>query len=489
MDCRVKPTSVRHGSCLKRRTALILLASSWLRIIWTRRGINAVRHQNIVFHGLLKHIPWSTLDRLVDQYEADWDGRVVKTKAHLIAMLFAQFCGARSLREIETSLKSHTDKLYHLGGCTISRSALSTANASRPVEVFAGLLSALMAQLQAGYRRKIGDCVRLIDSTGVPLSNLSGHWATFSAGVCGAKAHIIYDPDANQPLYLMVTPTNVNDITAAKKMPIEAGATYVFDLGYYDYGWWAALDQAGCRIVTRFKANTPFAVVEDRPGAPASSILSDRTGYLPKRLAASRTNPMSGLVREVRVVIDTGKVLRILTNDLTASAQKVADLYKRRWAIELFFRWVKQTLKIGHFLGTSENAVRIQIAVALIAFLLLRLAHDANKIIQSPLAFLNPAWHGGLPMDPTRVLGALMIAGVICMSSMAQAADPLPRAKPEEVGMSSERLALIGKAVNAEIARGQLPGAVLAIARRGKLAYFKTFGYRDKAGGAPRKTD
>jgi len=372
---------------LKKRTALILLVSIWFRIIWTRKGINTVRHQNIVFHGLLKQIPWSILDRLVDQHNADWDGRVVTTKAHLIAMLYAQFCGARSLREIETSLKSHAGKLYHLGGCTISRSALSTANASRPVEVFAGLLSALMTQLQAGYRRKIGDCVRLIDSTSVQLSGLSGHWATFSTGVCGAKAHIIYDPDADQPLYLMVTPSNVNDITAAKEMPIEAGASYVFDLGYYDYGWWSELDAAGCRIVTRLKANTPFAVVEDRPVAPGSSILSDRTGYLPKRLAASRQNPMAGLVREIRIIIETGKRLRIFTNDLKASAQDIADLYKRRWAIELFFRWVKQTLKIGHFLGTSENAVRIQITVALIAFLLLRLAHDANRIVTSPLAF------------------------------------------------------------------------------------------------------
>jgi IS4 transposase len=372
---------------LKKRTALILLVSSWLRIIWTQKRINTVRHQNIVFHGLLKHIPWSMLDRLVDQHKGDWDSRVIKTKAHLIALLYAQFSGARSLRAIETNLKSHAGKFYHLGGCTISRSALSTANASRPVEVFAGLLSALMAQLQAGYRRKIGDCVRLIDSTSVQLSGLSGNWATFSAGVCGAKAHIVYDPDANQPLYLMVTPSNVNDITVAKEMPIEAGATYVFDLGYYDYGWWAELDQAGCRIVTRLKSNTPFAVAEDRPVLPRSSVLSDRTGYLPKRLAASRQNPMAGLVREVRVMIETGKVLRIFTNDLKLTAQEIADLYKRRWAIELFFRWVKQTLKIGHFLGTSENAVRIQITVALIAFLLLRLAHDANRIVTSPLAF------------------------------------------------------------------------------------------------------
>ncbi len=121
VDARHKATGVWHGLCLKKRTALILLVSSWLRIIWTREGINTVRHQNIVFHGLLKHIPWSIHDRLVDQHDADWDSRVVKTKAHLIAMLYAQFCGARSLREIETNLKSHAGKLYHLGGCTISR--------------------------------------------------------------------------------------------------------------------------------------------------------------------------------------------------------------------------------------------------------------------------------------------------------------------------------------------------------------------------------
>jgi len=398
-----------------KRTALILFGSSWLRIIWTEERVNAVPHQNIVFHGLLKHVPWGTVQRLVEKHDADWDSRLVPTKAHLIAMLYAQFCGARSLRQIETNLRSHASKFYHLGGQPISRSALSSANADRPAAVFCDLLSVLMNSLQTGYRRKIGDCVRLIDSTSVQLSNLSGDWATFSAGVCGAKAHIIYDPDADQPLYLMVTPSNVNDITAAKKMPIEAGATYVFDLGYYDYGWWAALHQAGCRIVTRFKTNTPFVVVEDRPLPPGSSILSDRTGYLPKRLAASRRNPMAGLVREIKVRIETGTVLRIFTNDLAASAQEIADLYKRRWAIELFFRWVKQTLKISHFVGTSENAVRIQIAVALIAFLLLRLAHDANRNVASPLAFAR-----------------LIQANLMHRRPIADLLKPPPPPKPEQ---------------------------------------------------------
>jgi hypothetical protein len=357
-----------------------------LRIIWTRKRIDAVPQQTIVFHGLLKQIPWAVFDRLVDEHDGDWDARMVKSKAHLIAMLYAQLCGARSLREIEANLKSHGGKLRHLGGATMSRSTLSTANAQRPAAVFAGLLAALIASLQAGHRRKIRDCVRLIDATCVRLSSLSD-WATFSTGVWGAKAHIVYDPDADQPLYLMVTPSNVNDITAAKQMPIEAGATYVFDLGYYDYGWWAELDRAGCRIVTRLKFNTPFELAQERAVPPGSTVLSDRFGYLPKRLAASRCNPMPGLVREIRVINETGKVLRIFTNDLDANAQEIADLYKRRWAIELFFRWVKQTLKISHFFGASENAVRIQITIALIAFVLLRLAHDANKIVASPLGF------------------------------------------------------------------------------------------------------
>ena len=143
----------------------------------------------------------------------------------------------------------------------------------------------------------------------------------------------------------------------------------------------------GCRIITRFKSNTPLDVVEELDIAAGGDILSDRIGFLPVRQARSRRNPMQDAVREVRIATETGKVLRILSNDLDASAQEIADLYRRRWAIELFFRWVKQTLKITRFIGNSENAVRIQIAIALITFLLLRLAQAAQKAITSPIVF------------------------------------------------------------------------------------------------------
>ena len=345
-------------------------------------------HQNTVFRDVLKLLPWSRFERLVEEYDADARVRRLTSKDQLVALLYGQFSGASSLREIVTSLSSHAAQLYHLGGADpVRRSTLSDANAQRPAEVFSGLLEILMKQAHRGLRHKLAETVYLIDSTSVRLNERSADWARFSAGVCGTKMHVIYDADADQPIYASVSAANVNDITAAKQMPIEPGATYVFDLGYYDYGWWAELDEACCRIVTRFKSNTPLRVIQELKVRKGANILSDRIGYLPARLAKSRQNPMPSAVREVMITIETGKVLRILTNDLDADAEHIADLYRRRWAIELFFRWVKQTLKITRFIGTSENAVRIQIAVALIAFLLLRLAQRTQKAIKSPLVF------------------------------------------------------------------------------------------------------
>jgi len=346
-----------------------------------------MQHQNSVFHSVLKQVPWMEFDRLVELHGADYRARQLTTKSQFVALLYAQLSGATSLREIEAALESHAARLYHLGAAPVRRSTLSDANAGRPVQVFSALLARMMSQVHRGLRRKLAETTYLIDSTAVRLNMLSAGWARFSASACGAKLHVIYDADADQPIYATVSAAKVNDITVAQQMPIEAGATYVFDLGYYDYAWWAKLDAAQCRIVTRFKRNTPLEVIEELPVPQSGSILFDRIGFLPERQAKSRRNPMPSAVREVQVVTESGKVLRIFSNDLDASAQEIAELYKRRWAIELFFRWVKQILKITRFFGTSENAVRIQIAVALIAFLLLRLAQAAQKTIQSPLAF------------------------------------------------------------------------------------------------------
>jgi IS4 transposase len=358
-----------------------------LATFWTREGDNAVPHQNSVMYDLVKLVPWGRFEELVSAHGADADVRKLSTKRQLLALLYAQLSGASSLREIETGMASHEARLYHLGGSAVKRSTLSEANRGRPVAVFSGLLAALLKQAHRGLRQAMQESIYLIDATAVRLNGLSADWAQFSTGVCGAKLHVVYDPTADCPIYVNVTTRSVHDMTAARAMPVEPGATYVFDLGYYDYAWWAELDAKQCRIVTRFKSHTPLTVTETHAVPAAGAILSDRIGYLPKRQAKNRKNPFAKPVREVSVVIETGKTLRILTNDLQAPVEEIAALYKRRWAIELFFRWVKQTLKIRTFLGTNENAVRIQIAVALIAFLLLRLAHAATAAKFSLLTF------------------------------------------------------------------------------------------------------
>ena len=338
-----------------------------------------MRHRNSVFHDLLKLVPWAAFDGLVGEHGSDEGTRSFTSRQHLTALLFAQLSGAWSLREIEAAMTSHQGRLYHCGAVAPKRSTFADANRNRDFRVFSGLFEAMLAGESRGLRRKMADAVRLIDSTGLRLAGIGAEWARFSTDVFGAKAHVVYDPDHGRPVYHALTAANVNDITAAKAMPIEAGATYVFDLGYYDFGFWAKLDALGCRLVTRFKTNTPLNEAKDMPLAEGSDVLSDRIGFLPARQCNNRKNPMQDGVREIVVETETGKRLRILTNELDAAAQEIADLYKRRWRIELFFRLMKQTLRITKFVGRSENAVRIQIAVALIAFLLLRQLQDVAK--------------------------------------------------------------------------------------------------------------
>jgi hypothetical protein len=353
-----------------------------------------VRHQNSVFHCVLKLIPWAAFDALVVRHRADERVRRLPTKTQLIALLYAQLSGGLGLRETVAGLQSHAVRLYHLGARPVCRSTLSDANALRPAALFADLFAELVKSAHRGLRRAISEATFLIDATSLPLNARSADWARFSAKACGAKLHVIYDPQAERPIYAAISTARVNDITAAHAMPIQPGATYVFDLGYYDYAWWAELDGAQCRIVTRIKRNTPIEVIEHLPLPAGSAILSDRIGLLPARQTKSRRNPMQDAVRELRVLTETGKELRILTNDLDAPAQEIADLYKQRWykqrwQIELFFRWIKHILKITRFLGTSENAVHIQVAVALIAYLLLRMAHATQHAIDSATVFVR----------------------------------------------------------------------------------------------------
>ncbi len=346
-----------------------------------------MRHQNSVFHNMTKHIPWAVFERLVDRHGSNYRVRRLDSKSQFLAMLFGQLSGAVSLREIEAGLMSHTSQLYHLGAKRAARSTLADANAKRPYALFEDLFAEMVATASRQTRRKLADVTHILDATWVKLSSLYSDWTVLRKRKWAAKLHVVYDPNGDIPLKLEVTPQNVNDITPAKGFTPEPGVTYVFDLAYYDYRWWADLDALGCRIVSRLKSNTQLDVITEQPVPKDTNILSDRIGHLPQRQARSRRNPFSDPVREIAVRITTGKVIRVVTNDLDAPAHEIADLYKQRWQIELFFKWIKQNLEIRHFLGTSENAVRTQVFVALIAYILLRMAQATQTQVKQPLAF------------------------------------------------------------------------------------------------------
>lgn len=347
-----------------------------------------MRHHNSLFHQLLQFVPWRTFDQLVEHHGADRGVRRLTTKSQLVALLYGQLSGAQSLREIELGMASQAQRLYHLGASKPARSTLADANMTRPAQLFAELFAIMTTRASAGLRRYVREAVHLIDATSIRLTDVSRAWADYEAHGALVKLHVDFDADRSLPANIAITPARINDVSLAHSMPIEPGATYVFDLGYYDFSWWARLDDAGCRIITRLKTHTRPRVIETRAVTAGGPVRSDRIVALDHRIKSHRKNPLTGVVlREVVIAIEGNRTLRLLTNDVHAPAEEIAALYKARWQVELFFRWVKQHLKITRFLGTSENAVRIQIAVALIAFVLLRLAAETTRCAASLLTF------------------------------------------------------------------------------------------------------
>jgi IS4 transposase len=339
-----------------------------------------MRHQNTICHALLKAIPRHRFERLVEAHRGTYRDRDLSFWSQFVALVHAQLSGAQTLRHLIAALESHGNLLYHLGMGDVRRSTLSDANRDRPAALFKAVFDFLLPKLRGGLASEACEALRLIDATVLPLNGTLCRWAHVGTKSTGAKLHLVYDPKAACPTYFAITPARVNDITAAQTMPIEPGATYVFDKGYCDFGWWAALDAAGCRFVTRLKKSSPAHLVDERPVCEPA-IISDRLITLNARQARNRCNPLQGTLREIIVLTEDRRTLRLVTNDLTAPASDIAALYKARWQIELFFKWVKQNLRIKKFLGTSENAVKIQIIVALIAFLLVRLAHQPYAAI------------------------------------------------------------------------------------------------------------
>jgi len=328
-----------------------------------------------IFSQILQFIPRLTFERKVQEHRAERHARGFSSWSQLIAMLFCQLGHAQSLREITGGLAACEGKLRHLGVREPpKRSTLAYANEHRPWELYRSVFYELLEHCQgeaAGKKRKFRFKHKLlsIDSTTIALSLTMFDWAQYKRSKGAVKLHLVLDHDGYLPSYAVISDGKEADITAAKQMSFAPGTMLVFDRGYPDYDWWLSLTRQQVFFVTRLKDNAEYGVVEQRPVPEGSNILRDEVILLTKQ---QEVGP-EALLRRIEVwVEERQETMVFVTNHLKLAAATIAAIYKERWQIELFFKALKQSLKVKTFVGTSENAVQTQLWTALIAMLLLK---------------------------------------------------------------------------------------------------------------------
>lgn len=338
------------------------------------------------FHHIMKALPRGAFDRVVQTHQADKHSKGFGCWDQLVAMVYAQLSGACSLRVLETGFNSQRAQHYHLGTSPIRRSTLSDANGKRKAEVFADVAKLLMSQAQRSLRRESEELLYLLDSTSISLKGPGfDAWtsANSTRNTQGIKLHVLYAGNEEIPVQHSFTAPNVNDIDEGKKLMIEPDAVYVFDKGYCDYNWWHKINEQKARFVTRFKRNASLEIecIRTIPAEDADIVLKDEiVRFANKYPRGGRKNHYKNSLRRITVARpEHDQPLVLATNDLVSPASSIARHYKDRWGIELFFKWIKQHLKIKSFLGRNENSVRIQILTALIAYLLLAIYRKAQN--------------------------------------------------------------------------------------------------------------
>ena len=298
-------------------------------------------------------------------------------------MVYGHLAGAGSLRELEKGFNQHGSHHYHLHTKPVRRTTLADANSKRNPQIFADVLRQLVQIAGRTIRSERDDILYLLDSTSIPLRGRGSQWTAQTATrTPGLKMHVLYSSGQQLPVIHTITAANVNDVDEGRKLPIVPGATYVFDKGYCDYGWWSRIEAAGARFVTRAKRNTALKLISSKELAAqdAQMILADDVVRFTHRSnRAGHRNRYESELRRIEVARPGEDSLVLLTNDLQGPATQIAALYKQRWGIELFFKWIKQHLSIKSFLGESENAVRIQLLTALISYVLVALLNAKGQ--------------------------------------------------------------------------------------------------------------
>ena len=382
-----------------------------------------------MFSQILKLVPRVDFERLVQKTGAERGAKGLSSWSQFVAMLFCQLGRAHSLREIEGGLKSCEGKLSHLGIEATARSSLSYANGHRPWQLFENVFYELLERVRGSVAlpRKFRFKNKLVslDSTVIDLCLSMYDWAKFRRTKGAVKLHLVLDHDGYLPCFGVITDGGVHHVKVAQQLSFAPGTVVVDDRGYNDYGLFGRWTAQGVFFVTRLKDNAQYEVVEAHAPPQNRGILCDQTIRL-TGLGAQEKCPH--LLRRVEAVReDTGETLVFLTNHHKLGASTIAAIYKDRWSIELFFKALKQNLKIKTFVGTSPNAVKTQIWCALISMLLLRYLQLRSRFgwsLSNLVALLRmnlfthrdlEAWLNepfGVPPDPasTAQQGTLVLA-------------------------------------------------------------------------------
>ena len=337
----------------------------------------------LVFAQLMEFAPWHTFRRLVAKYRGDFNVRSFSCMDQFLCLAFAQLTYRESLRDIEACLRAQDAKLYPLGiRGNVSRSALADANEGRDWRIhfeFAQSLIGIARQLYASEPLAVdlNDTVYALDSTTIDLCLSLFPWAPFRETKAAIKLHTLLDLRGAIPAFIHISDGRYHDVNALDLLVPEPGAYYVMDRGYLDYARLHALHQAGSFFVTRARSNFKFKRLNSQPVDRKSGLICDQTvrlvwfyskkGY-PDRL------------RRIGLRDDEGRYLVLLTNQMELPARTICDLYRQRWQVELFFKWIKQHLRIKRFFGNSENAVKTQIWTAVATYVLVAIVRKRLNV-------------------------------------------------------------------------------------------------------------
>ena len=341
-----------------------------------------------LFAQLMDFLPWSTFDRIVARYEGNRGVRKLSCAAQYQIMAFAQLTYRESLRDIEACLSAQTAKLYHMGlREPVRRSTLADANELRDWRIYAEFAQRLIAQARRLYASEslgvdLTNTVYALDSTTIDLCLSVFPWAHFRSTKSAVKMHTLLDLRGNIPSFIHISNGKLHDVHALDMLLPEPGAIYVMDRGYIDFARLHTLQQAGAFFVTRAKSNLSSHRVYSAPTDRTTGVIADQTIALdgPR---TSQDYPEH--LRRIRFRdAETGKTLNFLTNQMALPALTICDLYKSRWQVELFFKWIKQHLRIKRFYGTSENAVKTQIWIAVSVYVLVAIVRKRLKL-EAPL--------------------------------------------------------------------------------------------------------